>query len=503
MENDIIFSPPGEVKNVENAFGIGLRTSTGKEIYPFLITDSVIHFVLPDSSLTNLKILNADRVVIFDGENYSGQDVDFSNFLNPHSISIVDNEIAYRWKIAVYNLPVLLVNTLTGQDITSKEQRIDCSLISYNIDGRIDTLGLGGIRGRGNSTWQKPKKPYNIKLEKKHAVLGMDKSKNWILLSNPFYDRTQLHNATALEISRITEMPWTPSGRFVELILNNKHKGLFFLCEKIGVEKNKINIRELQATDTIGVELTGGYLLESYTKLLADSSDIVVDDSFIQTDFLKETGFQWARCNLFWEIKDPDNIHPLQKQYAINALNKLESLLFNQDSLKMGSYRRYLDIDSAIDWFLVEELCANMEAGKTKNMYIFKDVDDESALGGGRFCIGPPWDFDAYSFGTFQRSHSFLIKNNAFYYPILFKDPVFVNRVKERWNKYKSRWREDIPNFIDRKYLAIRKSALRNEAMWDDWLPNDNYSNFDESVDYMKAWYIAHFAWLDSQISNM
>ena len=501
-DNDYSIATQVDLNLCKNAYGLRVRTPNGKEVFPFLVSDSAIHFVLPDSILSNLSFLNTDKEVFIDGEKYCGQVVNLSDFINPHILSIVDNHITHKWTILVYNLPVLQVNTISGQDITSKEQRVESSLILYYTDGRIDTLGLAGIRGRGNSTWQKPKKPYNVKLEKKHAVLGMNNSENWILLSNPYYDLTQLHNATALEISKVTEMPWTPSGKFVELILNNTHKGLYFLCEKIGVEKNKINIREMQQTDTAGVELTGGYLLESYVQLITDSASKDTDAAYFQTNYVKETGFQWARCNLLWEIKEPDNIHHLQKDYVINALNHLESLLFNQDSLSSSSYCNYLDIDSAIDWLLVEEVCGNMEAGKAKNMYLYKDVDDNTVLGGGRFCVGPSWDFDAYSFGTFQRGHGFLIKDNAFYFPLLFKDPVFVNRVKERWSNYKDKWKEDIPKFIEQQYNMIRKSALRNEFMWKDWLPNDYFSNYDESVRYMLAWYNDHVEWLDGQING-
>jgi hypothetical protein len=41
------------------------------------------------------------------------------------------------------------------------------------------------IRGRGNSSWEwYPKKPYRIKLDTKHKILGLDKAKSWVLLAN-------------------------------------------------------------------------------------------------------------------------------------------------------------------------------------------------------------------------------------------------------------------------------------------------------------------------------
>ena len=86
-------------------------------------------------------------------------------------------------------LPVVYINTEGGQAITSKENYIDAELIvqgneTYNSKTTKLYNGATEIRGRGNSTWSQPKKPYRLKLDKKTDLLGMGKSKHWVLLAN-------------------------------------------------------------------------------------------------------------------------------------------------------------------------------------------------------------------------------------------------------------------------------------------------------------------------------
>ena len=70
-------------------------------------------------------------------------------------------------------------------------------------DGTVDYEGSLEIRGRGNSTWNYPKKPYALRLPEKHAVLGMPGHKRWILLAN-WKDRTLMRNDAAFWLSRHT-----------------------------------------------------------------------------------------------------------------------------------------------------------------------------------------------------------------------------------------------------------------------------------------------------------
>lgn len=327
-----------------------------------------------------------------------------------------------------------MIDTPDGRGIESKEFRIEnCKIQLVYTDGSVSNLGTAGIKVRGNTTAEQPKKPYNIKFETKQSILDMKSSKHWILLSNPFYDRTQLHNATAFEIARLTDFPWVQSGKFVELFLNGEHKGLYYLCEKIDVEKDRINIDKLKVKDIDDDTITGGYLIES--DVYKESQTLKEQYTFV-TDYFNRTGsstahspgFSWV---LGWFLKSPDEDVPEEQlNYISSHMNTMESLIYDDEHLLEGTYRDYFDIETAINWWLVEELCCNEEATRSKNLYMYKKREDN------KIYVGSPWDFDALTFGFSGTVHLW-VKNTALYYRQLLKDPYFIKRVKEKWEIYK------------------------------------------------------------------
>lgn len=496
-EDDSDIERVGKKNPVFNSFS--LRDKEGHIYNSFLITDSLIHIKIPrDAELGSLipyfkldsgysdSIIEKDSSFVESGKST----FDFSDFTNPVCFWTTSSQgDINKYKILLYELPILIIDTPNNQPILNKEERLSgcqIKLVSECSDSIIE-LGDAGVRGRGNSSWLLPKKPYDIKLSKKHEILGMAKSKHWVLLANAYYDRTQLHNATAYEMARLTDYPWVQSGEFVDLIINGNHVGLYYLCEKIRLEKERIDISEIGSDDIEGELLSGGYLLES-----------AVGDNYVSplvTDYFNKTGRGFI-YRLGWEFKHPDDIKPEQFSYVLDTMNKMESLIWNLDSLANGNYRNYLDIETAINWWLVEEAALNEEASRTKNLYLYKKKN-------GPFCIGPPWDFDAWTFGVYGTSHFYCTKT-SFYFEKLFKDSYFINRLKEKWRVYKRLWENEIPKFIDSQYNKILRSALRNEAMWPDLCPE--YSSYEksysQSVKEMKDALFIQLNWMDISISN-
>lgn len=96
------------------------------------------------------------------------------------------------------------------------------------------------IRGRGNSTWSKRKKPYVFRLGRKRSVIGMAPHREWVLLANVM-DHSLMRNDLAFEIARQTSLDWTPQGRFVRLSHNGKYGGLYYLCESVDISSSRLN----------------------------------------------------------------------------------------------------------------------------------------------------------------------------------------------------------------------------------------------------------------------
>lgn len=381
-------------------------------------------------------------------------------------------------------LPVVFINTPNNVAITSKDVWKEGTSISIlNPDGSVDYEAEDlSIKGRGNSTWGYPKKPYALKLGSKSEILGMKKHKRWCLLAN-WMDRTLLRNDIAFYIAKQTGLAWTPSGKYIELILNGEHLGNYYLCEQIKVDKNRMNINEMKSTDLAGDALTGGYLMEM---------DIYFDEV---------NKFYSSTRNLPYMFKEPDEevLQPEQLTYFQNYINTMESYLYDENWLVNREYADYMDIGSFIDWWFVYELTMNWEPNHPKSSYVYKDKL-------GKLNAGPVWDFDWQTFIP-SAAESFAIKN-AIYYGRLFDDPIFVAEVKSRWTSYKTRF-DQVPDYIQSVAAIISHSNDVNIAMWplsahpSGLVNGDAEMSFDEAVERLTSAYTTKLSWLDNQITNM
>ena len=122
-------------------------------------------------------------------------------------------------------IPRIDINTY-GAKIESKEEYVDCSV---SISGTEIVGYSAGIRGRGNSTWELPKKPYRIKFEEKVSLFGEAKNKSWVLLAL-YYDYSAVKDKLAFAMAdAIGTDVFVPSYHYVELYLNGKYQGLYLL----------------------------------------------------------------------------------------------------------------------------------------------------------------------------------------------------------------------------------------------------------------------------------
>lgn len=181
--------------------------------------------------------------------------------------------------------PVVFIET-GGRAIPSKweDWLEDAHVKIYNADWSVDLDASTSIRGRGNSTWGYPKKPYALKLDSGAEVLGMPKRKRWVLLAN-WMDRTLLRNDVSFKLAALTSLAYTPRGEFVEVYINGRHNGNYYLCEHIKVDQNRVNIDELDQG-----EVDGGYLLE------------------LDTYYDEVNKFKSEIRNLPYMFKDPDEV---------------------------------------------------------------------------------------------------------------------------------------------------------------------------------------------------
>ena len=387
----------------------------------------------------------------------------------------------FNVKVIDTKLPVAIVTTDTPRAITSKTVWRGSSLRIIDQDGRMTDLGRSFIRGRGNWTWEYyPKKPYAVKLENRQKVLGMPAHKRWVLLAEY---RGFIGNPMMFECTRrASALGWAPRGQFVELVLNGQFQGLYYLCEQIKIDKDRVNIEKLDTKDTEYPAVSGGYLLEY---------DELYDEKF---------KFKSASFNLPVQIKSPDDsLQEAQFNYIRDYINKMEAEIKKIGTKQESHYTDYLDIESFADWWLVLESIANYEAYKPRSVKFYKGRDGVDSPPGtvAKLKAGPLWDQE-----LFLMDKKFNSKD-MYYFKYLFKDPVFVETVKKRWELYKSNLLgndkyPDIVEYMNEMVTLITKSANRDIALWE-----NNYFTLSGEVAPVRKNFHSKIEWMDFQIQAL
>lgn len=255
--------------------------------------------------------------------------------------------------VTLTNLPTVVINTQNNSEITSLETEIICysAVVSSNFDFIEDTECK--IRGRGNASWNFPKKPYRLRFSQKQSPLGSDcQAKKWTLINN-YGDKTLMRNKLAFDISKLLGMAYTPRCYFVDLVLNGVYQGSYQLCDQVSEHKGRVEIDD------------EGFLIE------------------VDAYAYKENSYFYSDRSTPVTIKYPDDqtITEAQSQAIKNYFNAMESAVLSGNISSSG-----LDLESFLKHFIVGELSGNTDT--YWSVYMYKNSFDN------RIFTGPCWDFD-------------------------------------------------------------------------------------------------------------
>ena len=188
---------------------------------------------------------------------------DFSQLVT-YQVATTDGQVAqYQVDLIQFTgLPVISIAIENWAEITSKDDYVNGTV---SIDGGREFTDMPDtsmkIRGRGNSTWGHPKKPYQMKLSDKSEFLGMPSKKKWLFIAE-YSDKTLLRNTIAFEMGYISLLDWTPKSTFAEVYLNNSYNGTYNITEKVEEGDQRVAIGDT------------GYLLEIDQPERLDPDDI-------------------------------------------------------------------------------------------------------------------------------------------------------------------------------------------------------------------------------------
>jgi len=266
--------------------------------------------------------------------------------------------------------------------------------------GETEFVGdMAEIRGRGNSSWQYQKKPYQFKLTESVQLFNMARSRTWILLAS-HNDPTLIRNQVYFEIAKKAGIEFTCDYTPCDVWANGLYLGSYLLCEKIDVDGGRVEITDLKKANdesdpnassagyktengmrwcdskAAPKDITGGYLLET-------------DYSYRWED--EDCGFVTER-GMYVVIKSPSNATYDQVKYIRDLVCDMENALYSENGKndKGRHYSDYIAAESLAAMQITDELALRLDAGLS-SFYFYKDSDE---AGDGRIRFAPVWDFD-------------------------------------------------------------------------------------------------------------
>lgn len=369
-------------------------------------------------------------------------------------------------------LPVLYINVYTDETHSALNNEI----ISMDLDHKdyfsfaeywLDLNGCGWmeaegatsigskeeplpleIKARGNWTRRGfSKKPFKLKLGKKQSMLGLTKSKHFAILAHADDQRGYLKNFVGFNLGKRIGLPWTPSQQPVEVVINGDYRGLYFLTESIRIEPDRVNITELDDNVSDPTLASGGYLVEldNYDE---DNQIRMEEKSCVDGHYLDMLRVTWDT---------PEEYSDLQKRFVTDQFSAMNDAVGdNSDNLW-----RYLDLDDAARYYLVEEIISHTESyhGST---YLFRDRGGDQ-----KWHFSPLWDCGNAFSGP---DNDFFYNHDLFgttWIPSIRENDTFNEKVKATWlwfmnNGYNGIY-DDIDQYVDR----ISAAAQADFRRWD------------------------------------
>ena len=394
------------------------------------------------------------------------------------------------------------------------EPKIPASMDLY-IDGELNKSYNIGIEIRGSSSQFFEKKSYGVETWDSNNedidtdLGGFPEEEDWILYG-PFSDKSLIRNVLIFQLSNAIGMYGSRTD-FYELTINDKFLGTYVLMEKIKRDKNRVNISK-----NLDDDISGGYIIkidkppdEGYTSANSFSSKFDTRGSYVGASDIK----------FLYTYPKSSEISNDQKNYIKNYINDFEEALLssNFQDPEIG-YQKYIDIDSFVDFLILNEISKNIDAYRIST-FMHKDKNQKLKM-------GPIWDFNLgfgnvnYCDAELESGWSYKFNDVCggdnwkvpFWWNRLFEDPAFVSKLKNRWSDLRTNILSD-QNLQDRideitNFLIEHNAPRRNFDKWTIigkyvWPNNYIGNNYGEEISYLKNWLEKRVKWMDEEINSI
>jgi hypothetical protein len=461
-----------------------------------------------DKSVLRSCLVNGDNVLAIHTLNDTLQGsslICIPNLINETSIvyNYYNDESRYKRliKIDSSDIPLVVINTDAYGIPYEGYVNANMGIINngpgnYNKldDPFNDYSGPISIKLRGQSSHDFPKTSYHINLldpngnDTNLVLLGMPKESDWVLFG-PFTDKSQIRNKLVYDLGRKLG-EYNPRTRFCELIINGQSVGLYILTENIKRGKDRVNISKLKESDTLGLDVTGGYIFK-YDKV---GDDLVSLTKSRQVEY-------------------PKSLQKQQRAYCEHFFHLYDSVLnWNNFRDPVIGYRKYLSDSSLVDYLIINEITKNADS-YLFSTYFYKDREDKD----NRIKFGPLWDYDLcfgntiFQGGNLTNGWQFANGTNTrLTVTRLFQDTALVDFFQQRYAQLRATTlsNDSIFAFIDTLVKYTEKARIRNYEIWplidkDLFYPAYSVTSYEGEINTIKDWLTDRLLWIDDNISKI
>ena len=337
---------------------------------------------------------------------------------------------------------------------------VDMHMEIIDNDNNINTLSDnatfvndGKIKLRGMTSREFLKRQYGIKLMKdgeelEEGIMGMDADEDWVL-SNSILDLSGIRNYLTMNIGGQI-VSYTPDVRFCEVIFRDgdsyTYQGLYLMMEKIKKADGHIEMDDYKENDS---RLNYAVCRDRY-------------------NYTTKTLSTWASdqqlCYGYFTMVYPkvQNISEDGIKAIEDELSTIEKCIYSDDKSELIEYSKYLDIDSFLNYFIVNEFFMNYDAGNNSTYY-YKNQNNKLA-------IGPLWDYDNAldNYSSAIANYEYMAFVEKPWFEKLLEDPVFQKKLVERYKELRKTYlnTDYIDKFIDDTYEYLGNASLRDVSRW-------------------------------------
>ena len=382
----------------------------------------------------------------------------------PNSLVFVNGKKKKKTELTLVKgdaLPSMHITTQSGslsKIHKNKSNKEPGEMVFRDADGSLIYDGeLKHIKMRGNASTSYRKKNYAIKLKQGTNLLGMGKAKKWILLGNHL-DKSLIRNQMTFDMARYAGLDYTPECRQIFVYINHEYLGLFLLTEKIEVDDDRVNIRNLEKeTEDLNEEKPETFPADGKMNpkagnfkgfLIPNEPDDISGGYLIEYDqdwhkYLEIPSGCVTKRGRTLTIHSPEYCSMAQIQYITGLMQSFENAIFAKDGKDPDTGKHYseiADLDSLVNKYLINEISKNYDSNMSSE-YFYKPDDSVSE----KIHAGPVWDLDN-TYADYARAdtvdnlkptgmHASRKGKLSYWWPALYRQPDFYRAVVRRYHE--------------------------------------------------------------------